>query len=250
MRDADFKRAVAKKSYNRTGVNHLSRRRIGQNRVGLHECRRAPLDGKFAARSGPSANGGEAPELAVCSAKPTPTWAVAPSKSHASALTGNANKTHNRELPGGSMKRRRFIIVGLVAGPLLLLVVVTLMPDWTLPSLLWDVRSTGESYCPGETSAATIEQRTSSWLNRRLALRFPKGTESAVVLSSLNDLGFRPAGVCQRDGSIRFARFDSPGTFLHLYPVTAMVYWKVDAKHRVLWVRGSTGEPWTYSSVQ
>ena len=37
---AGFKGVVAKKSYNRTGVNHLSRRRIGENRAGLHECRR------------------------------------------------------------------------------------------------------------------------------------------------------------------------------------------------------------------
>jgi hypothetical protein len=148
------------------------------------------------------------------------------------------------------MKRRRYIIAWWIAGLLLLLVVVTLMPDRTLPSLLWNVRSTGESYCPGEASAATEEQTVSSGLNRRLALRFPKGTDSAVVLSALHDLGFHPAGVCQRDRSIRFARFDSPGNFMHLYPVTAEVYWKIDAKRRVLWVRGSTGEPWTYSSVQ
>jgi hypothetical protein len=148
------------------------------------------------------------------------------------------------------MNRRRYFIAGLVVVPLLLLVVGALMPDWTLPPLLRGVSSTGESYCPGETSAATIEQTTSSGLNRRLALRFPKGTESAVVLSSLNDLGFHLAGVCQRDRSIRFVRFDSPGTVMHLYPVTAMVFWKIDAKHRVLWVRGSSGVPWEYSSTQ
>jgi hypothetical protein len=98
------------------------------------------------------------------------------------------------------------------------------------------------SYCPlpkDWPESAKPKPVAPTEFDRRLAREFPVGTAQATVVSSIKGMGFVIVGPCDEDHSIKFARFDQTGYGPYLFPLTAFVFWKDDATHRIVWVRGS-----------
>ncbi len=79
-------------------------------------------------------------------------------------------------------------------------------------------------------------QALSPEFNARLARRFPQGSAEKALVSELATDGFRPAGSCETDPSIKFLVFDSKGRGAP--QVSATVYWQADLSGRITWTKG------------
>jgi hypothetical protein len=79
-------------------------------------------------------------------------------------------------------------------------------------------------------------QALSPEFNARLAKRFPQGSAEKALVSELAADGFRPAGSCETDPSIKFLAFDSKGRGAP--SVSATVYWQADLSGRITWTKG------------
>ena len=73
-------------------------------------------------------------------------------------------------------------------------------------------------------------------LNNRLANRFPPESDEKLLTSALTAEGFKSAGTCDGDPSIKILAFDSEGRCPSC--LTAQVYWKADATGQVSWTKG------------
>jgi len=79
-------------------------------------------------------------------------------------------------------------------------------------------------------------QGLSPEFNARLAKKFPQGSADKALVSELAADGFRPAGSCEADPSIKFLVFDSKGRGAP--NVSATVYWQADLSGRITWTKG------------
>jgi hypothetical protein len=79
-------------------------------------------------------------------------------------------------------------------------------------------------------------QALSPEFNARLASRFPQGFAEKALVSELAADGFKPAGSCETDPSIKFLVFDSKGRGAP--NVSATVYWQADFSGRIVWTKG------------
>jgi hypothetical protein len=79
-------------------------------------------------------------------------------------------------------------------------------------------------------------QALSPEFNARLASRFPQGFAEKALVTELAADGFKPAGSCETDPSIKFLVFDSKGRGAP--NVSATVYWQADLSGRIVWTKG------------
>lgn len=70
----------------------------------------------------------------------------------------------------------------------------------------------------------------------RLARRFPQGFPENALVEELAAEGFRPAGSCEIDPSLKFLAFDSKGRGAPT--VSATAYWQVELSGRITWTKG------------
>jgi hypothetical protein len=106
-----------------------------------------------------------------------------------------------------------------------------------IPAILRGVSAGGGYWgaCPRGPENQSSPLAVSPEFDARLASRFPAGTEASALVSALTAEGFKPAGSCESDSSIRLLEFKdkdaTPG-------VTAQAYWQADATGRITWTRG------------
>jgi hypothetical protein len=84
-----------------------------------------------------------------------------------------------------------------------------------------------------------IEPAGATEFDERLSTMFPRGSDSSQLGEALRKMNFMIEGTCETDASIKFARFDQAGLGNYLFPLTAIVYWKVDSQGKVVWTKGS-----------
>jgi len=138
------------------------------------------------------------------------------------------------------MKALRYIIAGVVIVPLLIAVTCSFLPNSTLPPILRNLTASGHSYCPVPKDLPEIAKPkpvAPTEFDKRLAHEYPPGTSEASVVSSLKSLGFEVDGACKEDNTIRYAHYLQRG--VGLVSLGADVFWKVDAKREIVWIRGS-----------
>jgi hypothetical protein len=73
--------------------------------------------------------------------------------------------------------------------------------------------------------------------NDRLKHDFPPGSPEQTLVDSLERQGFRQAGSCKSDPSIKVASFYAKGTGLLPYATMAEAYWQTDGD-RIVWTKG------------
>jgi hypothetical protein len=73
--------------------------------------------------------------------------------------------------------------------------------------------------------------------NVRLRNDFPPGSPEQTLVDSLQRQGFREAGSCKSDPSIKVATFYAKGTGLLPYATIAEAYWQTDGD-RIVWTKG------------
>jgi hypothetical protein len=73
--------------------------------------------------------------------------------------------------------------------------------------------------------------------NDRLNSDFPPGSLEQTLVDSLRKQGFRDAGYCKSDQSIKLATFYAKGTGLLPYATVAEAYWQADGD-RIVWTKG------------
>jgi hypothetical protein len=73
--------------------------------------------------------------------------------------------------------------------------------------------------------------------NDRLKNDFPPGSPEQTLVDSLRKQGFRDAGYCKADPSIKLANFYAKGTGLLPYATVAEAYWQTDGD-RIVWTKG------------
>jgi len=76
-----------------------------------------------------------------------------------------------------------------------------------------------------------------SKFNERLRNDFPPGSPEQTLVDSLRKQGFRDAGYCKSDPTIKVAAFYAKGTGLLPYATIAEAYWQTDGD-RILWTKG------------
>jgi hypothetical protein len=97
--------------------------------------------------------------------------------------------------------------------------------------------------CPpsNQTEADTIKTMRrlalSPEFNNRLSTDFPTGSPQQTLVDSLRKQGFRDAGYCKADPSIKMATFYAKGSGLLPYATVAEAYWKTDGD-RIVWTKG------------
>jgi hypothetical protein len=119
-----------------------------------------------------------------------------------------------------------------------------------LPPLLRGLRAGGwENVCPWKADDPALAKEFLPKISppgeveftRRLSAAFPVGTSEDRFLSEIKNIGFGPVNHCDTDPTIHFARFDEKvqSSFDFHFPLTAFVYWKSDAGHKLLWTKGN-----------
>ena len=106
-----------------------------------------------------------------------------------------------------------------------------------IPAILRGVSAGGGYWgaCPRRPENQSSPLAVSPEFDARLARRFPTGTEASALVSALTAEGFKPAGSCETDSSIRFLEFkDKDAT----PSVTAQAYWQADSTGRITWTKG------------
>jgi hypothetical protein len=73
--------------------------------------------------------------------------------------------------------------------------------------------------------------------NDRLRNDFPPGSAAQTLVDSLLKQGFRDAGYCKSDQSIKLATFYAKGNGLLPYATIAEAYWQTDGD-RIVWTKG------------
>jgi hypothetical protein len=106
-----------------------------------------------------------------------------------------------------------------------------------IPEILRGVSAGGGYWgaCPRQVENEASPLAVSPELNSRLASRFPPGTADGVLVSGLTAEGFKPAGSCESDPSIRILAIADKST---IPEVTAQVYWQADLTGRITWTKG------------
>jgi hypothetical protein len=113
----------------------------------------------------------------------------------------------------------------------------------SLPPLLRNLEATGgwTDACPvPEALRDVLPIADTPEFNRRLSREFPAGSMEGHLITTLEQIGFKMIGGCKDDPTIHIARFDQTVSTLDLFPtpLTAMVYWKTDARKNVVWTKG------------
>jgi hypothetical protein len=114
-----------------------------------------------------------------------------------------------------------------------------------LPPLLQSVTAGGGLWgaCPTQTpeAAAAREGRPVAFspeLDQRLVKSFPPGSSEARLVDTLRMQGFELLAPCTGDSSIHLAAFIQHGGGVISPPMTANIYWKVDERGNILWIKG------------
>jgi hypothetical protein len=106
-----------------------------------------------------------------------------------------------------------------------------------IPAILRGVSAGGGYWgaCPRRPENQSSPSALSPEFNARLASRFPPGTATSALVSALTAEGFKPAGSCEADSSIRILAFNDKNAIPN---VTAQVYWQADSTGRITWTKG------------
>jgi hypothetical protein len=106
-----------------------------------------------------------------------------------------------------------------------------------IPAILRGVSAGGGYWgaCPRRPENQSSPLAVSPELNSRLASKFPPGTAASALVSTLTAEGFKPAGSCETDSSIRILAFNDKDATPN---VTAQVYWQADSKDQITWTQG------------
>jgi hypothetical protein len=106
-----------------------------------------------------------------------------------------------------------------------------------IPEILRGVSAGGGYWgaCPRRVENESSPLAVSPEFNARLASKFPPGTADGALVSGLTAEGFKPAGSCESDPSIRILAFEDKNTIPN---VTAQVYWHSDLTGRITWTKG------------
>jgi len=97
--------------------------------------------------------------------------------------------------------------------------------------------------CPpgNQTEADSIramhQLALSPQFNERLKKDFPPGSSEQTLVESLRKQGFRDAGYCKSDQSIKLATFYAKGSGILPYATIAEAYWQTDGDH-IVWTKG------------
>jgi hypothetical protein len=83
-----------------------------------------------------------------------------------------------------------------------------------------------------------ISPEIPSELTRRLALQFPAGSTENALIAELQKQGFTLQGACEKDPSIRIAKFHLDGSLQNPIAIDAFAYWKSDDGGHVVWTHG------------
>lgn len=138
---------------------------------------------------------------------------------------------------------------------LLLLVVLSLVETGcsdksqhyhNLPKLLEKVGAGGSNPCPPRSEQERKIRGIGgeyhpSEIDKRLAVEFPVGASGYEVATTLINQGFNVEGSCESDATIRRANYFQKGKGFLPYDIYAGVYWKLDDKQRIVWIKGSVG---------
>jgi hypothetical protein len=107
-----------------------------------------------------------------------------------------------------------------------------------IPEILQGVTAGGGYWgaCPRSPEEQRHPLALSPEFNARLASKFPPGSDEKTMTDALAHMGFKPAGSCEEDRTVRILRFDKRGS--GLVDVTAVVYWQADSEGKILWTKG------------
>jgi hypothetical protein len=97
--------------------------------------------------------------------------------------------------------------------------------------------------CPPSTQTETDSMKAMRQLalspefNERLRNDFPPGSPAQTLVDSLLNQGFRYAGYCKSDQSIKLTTFYAKGSGILPYATIAEAYWQTDGD-RIVWTKG------------
>jgi hypothetical protein len=110
----------------------------------------------------------------------------------------------------------------------------------SVPPILEGASAAGgwASGCPQPADWPKSPEALSPEFDARLKQRFPPGTPAKELTAELGQWAFTISESCQDDPTIKMAHFrETEGRVLFM-PMTASVYWKVDAGGRITWTKG------------
>ena len=135
-------------------------------------------------------------------------------------------------------RRRTSILLFVVSAIALSLVLLPGCGSANFPEILRGVTAGGGWWgaCPRREDEQNHPLALSPELNDRLVGRFPPGSSEGDLINALTSQGFKRAGSCEAERSIKYLGYDEKGTGLP--SVTAEVYWRVDSTGRIVWTKG------------
>ena len=109
-----------------------------------------------------------------------------------------------------------------------------------VPEILRGVSAGGGYWgaCPQPDWARNSPLAISPEFNERLAKRYPPGSSEKRLIEDLSRQGFKDAGSCEGEPTVRILTFSADGIGLVVSSITATAYWKVDPQGKVLWTKG------------
>lgn len=144
---------------------------------------------------------------------------------------------------------RQLVQHAIAASLTMVLVVGCSPPQSNLPPILRNLHAGGwQGVCPFPTDdpalakhfAARIDPPGEIEFTNRLLAAFPPGTREDSFLSGIKKLGFQVKGHCDHDRTIGIAFYDEKPTF-KIVSLSAFIYWKANADHKLLWTKGNVG---------
>jgi hypothetical protein len=136
-----------------------------------------------------------------------------------------------------SLKRQAVLTPVLLFAAIVSAAVLSGCGSERIPEILRGVSAGGGYWgaCPRRIENESSPLALSPEFDARLASRFPPGTADSVLVSGLTAEGFKSAGSCESDPSIRILAFVDKNTTPE---VTAQVYWQADLTGRIAWTKG------------
>jgi hypothetical protein len=84
----------------------------------------------------------------------------------------------------------------------------------------------------------TFPPKGSPELEQRLRDQFPPGSDDARLIAALTSRGFKMDAPCKNDSTVQRASFYQKRTGIITTYAGAVVYWKIDDQHRIVWTKG------------
>jgi hypothetical protein len=89
---------------------------------------------------------------------------------------------------------------------------------------------------PDFDKLAREHEAVSPQLTSRLRRRFPAGSDERQLIQFLIAVGFEQEGNCDTDKTIRYVSINRSTNFIS--EMNASVYWKVDSRQKIVWIKG------------